>query len=227
MQLTRMPSGAHSTATHSLNATMPARAAQVCATWCRPRGGDDDADDASRPRSRAPVPGDALHHVEGAVQVGVDHRAPALLAEVERGLGKLATGAVDQHVDLAMAREEIGEELIHRAHARGCRARSPRIQGRGRRAPLRTRASFSGAASAQHHPGSEACGDPGAGAADAAAGSGDDDRAAAQQLRAPASRGGRRARHRTSQGSHCRCRRFASGRPSCGMLTGCDRAVHR
>src|ERR1700732_3378428 len=33
IQFTRIPNGAHSTATASLNATTPARAAQVCATW--------------------------------------------------------------------------------------------------------------------------------------------------------------------------------------------------
>src|ERR1700722_462530 len=38
MQLSRMPSGAHSTASASVRAATPARAALLCATWCRPRG---------------------------------------------------------------------------------------------------------------------------------------------------------------------------------------------
>ncbi|MGY3482768.1 hypothetical protein ACVW1C_000651 [Bradyrhizobium sp. USDA 4011] len=43
-----------------------------------------------------------LHHVPGAVEIGVDDRVPALDREIDRGLRELAAGAVDEMVDAAM-----------------------------------------------------------------------------------------------------------------------------
>src|SRR5690606_22839138 len=63
---------------------------------------DHDVDDAAGLALVAPVPGGGLHHVPGAVEVGVDHRPPAVGRVVHRVLGELATGVVHQHVQPAL-----------------------------------------------------------------------------------------------------------------------------
>ena len=51
----------------------------------------------------APASSGGLHHVPGAVEVGVDDRVPALVGEIHRVRRELAAGVVDQHVQAAEA----------------------------------------------------------------------------------------------------------------------------
>src|SRR5260221_10093440 len=61
-----------------------------------------DIDDAAGVLLVAPALGGRLHHVPGAVQIGVDDRVPALDRKIDRGLRKLPAGAVDETVDTAV-----------------------------------------------------------------------------------------------------------------------------
>ena len=66
--------------------------------------GSGDGDDAAVALALPdPALRRALHHVPGAVQVGVDDGVPALVGEVHRVRGELPAGIVHQHVDAAEA----------------------------------------------------------------------------------------------------------------------------
>ena len=62
----------------------------------------DDVDDTAR----APLDHMRTHataHVPGAVQIEIDHRTPAAVADLSRRGGKLTAGVVDQKIDAAEA----------------------------------------------------------------------------------------------------------------------------
>src|SRR5262245_50539188 len=70
----------------------------------------DDIDDAAGVFALAPALGGGLHHVPGAVEVGVDDGVPALDREIDRGLRKLPAGAVDEDIEAALLVPDLVEE---------------------------------------------------------------------------------------------------------------------
>lgn len=115
-----------------------------------------------------------MHHHEGPVQVRVDDRAPALFGEIQRSLGKLSTGVVDDDVEAAPRgldpREEridlIGLPDVGRLLEMG--RSDPVEQARRSRELLRITA-------AEDEACAEAAEEAGDGAADAGSGAGDED----------------------------------------------------
>ena len=78
------------------------------------RGDDDDVDDSAGMLAVAPTLGRGLHHVPGAVQIGVDDGVPAFYREIDRGLRKLSAGAVDETVNLALCAPDRIEQRVDR-----------------------------------------------------------------------------------------------------------------
>ena len=73
-----------------------------------------DIDDTAGMLVVAPAFCGGLHHVPGAVQIGVDDRVPAFDRKVDRGLRKLSAGAVDESVDAAMRCPDRVEQRVDR-----------------------------------------------------------------------------------------------------------------
>src|SRR6185503_3041057 len=92
-------------------------------TMCRH---DHDVDDAAGMSVVAPALRGCLHHVPGAVQIGIDDGVPALHGKIDRRLRKLPAGAVDQAVDTAMRGPDRVEQGVDRiglpyvSDMRGC-----------------------------------------------------------------------------------------------------------
>ena len=86
-----------------------ARRASVGDVRQAPPNYGDDVDDVSRLAAITPVARGVLHHVPGAVQVGVDYRIPALRLDIDGRLRELTSGVVDQDVQPAV----LAPDLVH------------------------------------------------------------------------------------------------------------------
>ena len=72
-----------------------------------------DVDDVSLLAALPPVAGGLLHHVPGAVEIGVDHGLPALDRKVDRLLRKLPARVVDQHIQPALFLPHLPHQGFH------------------------------------------------------------------------------------------------------------------
>jgi hypothetical protein len=132
-----------------------------------------DRDDAARPLCVAPTPGSLLHHVPGAVEIGVDDGVPALHREVDRGLRKLAAGAVDENVDAAEFRSDPVIQRRDRGRVADIQRFAGDLQAGGAHRRHR-RVELGLVAPSDDHFGAEPTEQPGGGAADAAGSPGDE-----------------------------------------------------
>ena len=110
MAFTRMPSGAHSTASVFVRLRTPGLGGgRVHGSGvARPGIGRDDVQDRASAARVAQRPRDRARRVEGAVQDDVDDGAPAVRREVDRRGEEVPGCAVDQQ----LGRSELGDDAV-------------------------------------------------------------------------------------------------------------------
>ena len=128
------------------------------------------------PRLRGP-----LHHVECAGEVRLNDRTPAFLAEIDSGLRKLATRAVDQQIDTPLPGEDIVEQSLHAGALADIERGGLTFKASFGDGGTRSR-QLLGVSTADDDLGTQTCGEPGVGSPDTTATSGDHDNAPRQKV---------------------------------------------
>src|SRR5829696_1847895 len=133
--LTRMPCGAHSSASARVRLTSAPLTGVIGRIGIEPAAGEPhdrgDVDDGAGP-PRHHVPADGAGAVEGAVEPDVEDALPALARHVDGRDPRPDAGIVDEHVEAPEASERLSDGRIHLALIRDIDR-----GGQGRTAALR------------------------------------------------------------------------------------------